>query len=133
MKMSETMHSHDDHGTVLAQPDDARHNVVAVLIGLLAITLAITAYSLWAYFSRAAEALTHEVVLSLPSPELEALRAKERAELEGAAIGDEAVRLPIREAASVFVREAQARERAGVPQRIESVATAPAGEESTTP
>lgn len=131
--MSETMQTHEDHGTVLAQPDDARHNVVAVLIGLLAIGLAITSYSLWTYFTRAAEALTHEVVLSKPSTELQALRAKEQAELGGAAIGDEAVRLPIREATSVFVREAQARKQAGVPQRIEAVAAAAAGEETETP
>lgn len=130
--MSDTTHIHEDHGTVRTHPDNARHNVVAVLIGLLAITLAITAYSLWAYFTRAAESLTHEIVHSLPSPELQALRAKEEAELAGAAIGDEEIRLSIEKATAVFVREAEERKRAGIPQRIEAVPGA-AAEETETP
>lgn len=130
--MSETTHAHDEHhGTVLAHPDDTRHNAVAVLIGLIAIVLAIASYSLWVYFKRAAEELTYEVVLSRPNVALQELRAKELQELRGAAITDEAVHLPIEEAIGTFVREAQARERASLPQRIQPLAEA-AGE-STTP
>jgi len=129
---SESIDTHEDHGTVLSHPDDAKHNVVAVLIGLLAITVAVTAYGLWAFFVREAEAITHQVVLSRQSPELQALRAKEQAELAGGAIADEAYRVSIEEAAALFVKEAQARKQAGIPQRIEAVAEA-AAEEAETP
>lgn len=130
------MSEHNEHhGTVLAQPDDARTNVVAVLIGLLAIGFAITAYALWAAFVRQAEAITHEVVLSKPNPELQELRAKEAAELRSAAVldADKGIhRIPMEQATSLFVREAQARKQAGLPQRIEEPA-APVAEEMTTP
>lgn len=130
--MSEHIESHEDHGTVLAQPDDAKHNLVAVLIGLLAITVAVTAYGLWSFFVRESEAITHQVVLSQKNPELEALRAKEQAEIEGGAIADETYRIPVKEAAALFVKETQARKQEGIPQRIEAVATA-AAEETETP
>jgi hypothetical protein len=126
---------HEHHGTVLAQPDDTRSNVVAVLIGLLAIVFAITAYAIWTAFVREAEAINHELVLSKPNPELEALRAKEAEELRSAAVvdADKGIhRIPVEHAASLFVREAQARKQAGVPQRIEEPAAAVV-EETTTP
>lgn len=130
--MSEHNETHEEHGTTLAHPDDAKHNVVAILIGLLAIVVAITAYSLWAFFVREAESINHKVVLSLENPQLKELRAKEEAELAGAPIADEAVRLPIEEAAALFVKEAQARKQAGIPQRIQAVAEV-AAEETETP
>jgi len=126
---------HEHHGTVLAQPDDTRSSVIAVLVGLLAIAFAITAYILWTVFVREAESITHQVVLSKTNPDLQALRAKELEELRTPAVLDEQRgihRIPIDQAIPLFVRESQARKQAGLPQRIEEPAVM-AGEEAKIP
>lgn len=128
---------HEHHGTVLAQPDETetRSRVIAMMVGLLVITFAVTAYILWTVFVREADTITHRVVLSKTNPELEALRARELEDLRSSAVLDPdrgIHRIPIDQAIPLFVREAQARRQAGLPQRIEEPAVA-VGEEAQIP
>lgn len=132
--------NHEHHSIALAQPDTTPASAVGVLIAALAIVLAVTSYLLWIYFEREAEAITHAVVLAQPSEALQKLRETERSDLGQAAALDEKVgayRIPVKQAAALFLKEAEARRAQGLPQRIEAtsqpVHADGAAEEATRP
>ncbi|WP_373047093.1 hypothetical protein [Vulgatibacter sp.] len=107
--------------------------MIGLLLALVAIFLAIASYMLWIYFQRQAEAVTYEQVLSRPSEELQALRARESEWLSTYGVVDKEkglYRTPIDEGMKRFLQEANARRSAGQPQVVvPAAAPAPAAAE----
>lgn len=132
--MSENVHhelageaGHAGHVAVENEPDTAKGGFMGLLLASLAIILAITSYFLWIYFQREAEAITYEQVLSRPAVELQALRAVEEEELRTAGVVDAEqgiYRVPLQHGIQLFLKDVEAREAEGLPQRIQAPAVA---------
>lgn len=126
------------HGHAEAEADRANVGAIGLLLALTAIVMAIVSYMLWVYFKREAEAINFAQVLSQPSTELQALRAKEAEWLGTYGVVNKEngqYRVPVKEGAKRFLQQASARRTAGQPQVVHPAAAAapaaaPAGGET---
>jgi hypothetical protein len=126
------------HGHAEAEADRANVGAIGLLLAATAIVLAIASYMLWVYFQREAEAVNYTQVLSQPSSELQALRAKEAEWLGTYGVVNKEqglYRVPVEVGAKLFLQQAAARRTAGQPQvlRAPPPPPAPEGEEQAAP
>jgi hypothetical protein len=120
--MSESTHeAHAGEHHAEAEPDSTNVAMLGFIVAVTAAVLVVTVWGLDVYFTRETEALKFQKIYSVGNPDLDALRGKEKAWLEGYGVVDREKGLysiPIDQGMKVFAREAEARAQAGEPQRI---------------